>query len=66
VKIRRPISKMPTTNATALTMNPNQVARRSGISLNAVIPSMANLSIFEIGYFDSPEKRSARSYSIPV
>ncbi len=47
-------------------MKPNHVASRSGISLNAVMPSIANLSIFETGYFEEPEKRSARSYSIPV
>ena len=37
-----------------------------GVTLNEVMPSMANDSIFLSGYFDSPAKRSARSYSTVV
>jgi len=59
--MRMPISMTATTKAIALTTNPNQVASRSGISLNAVIPSSAKRNIFENGYFESPANRSARS-----
>jgi len=54
------------TKANVLVTNPRYDAKRSGISLNAVMPSIANLSIFENGYFVSPEKRASRSYSTPV
>jgi len=64
--MRSAISKMPTTNATIETKNPKYDANRRGISLNAVIPSNANRSIFDNGYFVSPEKRASRSYSMPV
>jgi len=64
--MRKPISKMPTANATPETMKPKYDAKRSGMSLNDVMPSIAKRSIFETGYFESPEKRASRSYSIAV
>jgi len=53
-------------NANVLVMKPRYDAKRSGISLNAVMPSIAKRNIFENGYFVSPEKRASRSYSTPV
>jgi len=66
VKIRSTISKIATRNPTIETKKPKYDAKRSGISLNAVMPSIAKRSIFENGYFVSPEKRGSRSYSTPV
>jgi len=64
--MRSTISKIATTNATAETMKPKYDAKRSGMSLNEVMPSIAKRNIFETGYFESPEKRASRSYSIEV
>ena len=42
---------------------PKLVINRIGLTLNDVIPSTAKAIIFLRGYFDSPAKRSLRSYS---
>ena len=46
----------------AIISMPSHVMNVSGFTLNDVMPSMANESIFFSGYFVSPANRSARSY----
>ena len=46
---------MATTNAIPETAKPKYEAKRSGTSLNEVMPSIAKRSIFENGYFVVPE-----------
>jgi len=53
-------------NAAALEMKPRYDAKRNGTSENDVMPSIAKRIIFVNGYFVTPERRSSRSYSMPV
>ena len=52
-----------TANEMTMKRTPSRRMRRSGRTENEVMPSQANPNMRLSGYFDSPAKRAARSYS---